>query len=271
MPRAWLWASFYVLLIPAAAAVLAVNANGFYDANLPREGGTHADEARFLRQLTETVDGAVARSGLGGGRHDQTVVLEPPQATEVVRGGGPPGTLAVELDALVRTHLDQGRRRVAVYDGGGLWLEIGPQEGELNADSADSRYIFGVQSTGTNGVGTVTLSKPLSALVTAAFPHLHGGQVPSLLVDHRIAAHFGNLIGAYQGNPADASGLYTRMLYVSATTITTLGLGDVQPVSGTARAWIAAEAVAGVLLAGLFLNAIARSVRAGAEDRRLGR
>jgi hypothetical protein len=49
---------------------------------------------------------------------------------------------------------------------------------------------------------------------------------------------------------------FWRMLYLSASTITTLGLGDVVPITGTARALIAMESVMGIVLIGLFLNAL---------------
>jgi hypothetical protein len=49
-----------------------------------------------------------------------------------------------------------------------------------------------------------------------------------------------------------------RMLYLSATTITTLGLGDITPVSDFARILIGLEAILGVITIGLFLNAVAQ-------------
>jgi hypothetical protein len=47
------------------------------------------------------------------------------------------------------------------------------------------------------------------------------------------------------------------MAYLSAVTVTTLGFGDVTPVSSLARALVAAEAVLGIVLIGLFVNAVA--------------
>ncbi|TBZ35965.1 two pore domain potassium channel family protein [Rhizobium leguminosarum bv. viciae] len=57
------------------------------------------------------------------------------------------------------------------------------------------------------------------------------------------------------------------MTYVSAVVITTLGLGDIVPISPMARTLVAAEAVIGILLAGLFLNALA-SQMSKREDRK---
>ena len=52
-----------------------------------------------------------------------------------------------------------------------------------------------------------------------------------------------------------------RMLYLSAITITTLGFGDITPVSESARMSIALEAVLGIVVIGLFLNSLAMRVR----------
>jgi hypothetical protein len=62
---------------------------------------------------------------------------------------------------------------------------------------------------------------------------------------------------AKRGFPSRTSGSYSRMLYLSAVTITTVGLGDILPISNRARLAVAAEAVMGVVLIGLFLNALA--------------
>jgi len=49
---------------------------------------------------------------------------------------------------------------------------------------------------------------------------------------------------------------FFRMLYLSSVTITTLGYGDIVPVSFFARFLIAAETILGVTFAGLFFNAV---------------
>ncbi len=46
-------------------------------------------------------------------------------------------------------------------------------------------------------------------------------------------------------------------LYLSVTTVTTLGLGDISPITDEAAVLIASECILGVICAGLFLNAIA--------------
>lgn len=60
-----------------------------------------------------------------------------------------------------------------------------------------------------------------------------------------------------RGTPAPASFGFGRYLYLSVVTITTLGFGDMVPVTDRARGLVAIEAIVGVILAGLFLNALA--------------
>lgn len=54
--------------------------------------------------------------------------------------------------------------------------------------------------------------------------------------------------------------LYFRMVYFSAVTITTLGYGDIAPISATSRLLVTLESVLGIVLIGLFLNSLAPKV-----------
>lgn len=53
-----------------------------------------------------------------------------------------------------------------------------------------------------------------------------------------------------------SSGNFVRMLYLSAVTITTLGFGDVVPMTTASRVLVSCEAILGIVLIGLFLNAL---------------
>ncbi len=60
-----------------------------------------------------------------------------------------------------------------------------------------------------------------------------------------------------EGDPSYASDSLWRMAYLSAMTITTVGFGDITPVSEAARILVALEAILGVVVVGLFLSALA--------------
>jgi hypothetical protein len=89
--------------------------------------------------------------------------------------------------------------------------------------------------------------------VIPAFPAGMVIRVPSTLTEDIIK--FSN---AKRGFPSQVDGQFVRMLYLSATTITTLGFGDIVPLTTPARLAISIEAVIGIVMMGLFLNAVSR-------------
>lgn len=66
---------------------------------------------------------------------------------------------------------------------------------------------------------------------------------------------------AVNGFPSRTSGSPIRMFYLSAVTITTLGYGDIVPLTGLTRSLIAFEAILGVVLIGLFLTALSYEMK----------
>jgi len=67
----------------------------------------------------------------------------------------------------------------------------------------------------------------------------------------------------WQGNPIAVSKAFPRMMYFSAMVLTTVGFGDIVPMTPLARLCVAAQAIIGIMLAGLFLNAIAHRASHG--------
>lgn len=272
--RAWVWGGLYVLTIPVAAAAFTISANGFVDPNLARESGTTQDVATLKRDLSEILDRKVEASKALFPPYAY-VGLEP-EVAQVVRGQGGPGTIAIDI--LSGAGLLSNPNVTA---SGPLWFQIGPLQGySPNNSGRPATYDYQVQPVGPDGFGSESIPKPLDRIVAADFGKhsafivgVPGKVNPSALgldLPGNVSQVIQDLLGSYEGKPADASGLYWRMLYVSATTITTLGIGDIQPVSNTARVLLTAEAVSGVLLAGLFLNAIGRSVRESRGSRTKG-
>jgi hypothetical protein len=80
---------------------------------------------------------------------------------------------------------------------------------------------------------------------------------PALALNRQEDLQFRNYLQGIRGDPSSVSGHFWRMAYLSAVVITTLGLGDIVPITWQARILVASEAIAGIVLAGLFLNALA--------------
>jgi len=68
------------------------------------------------------------------------------------------------------------------------------------------------------------------------------------------------------GFPDKATGSFARLLYFSAITQSTLGYGDIVPISDVARFWVSIQSVAGIILIGLFLNNIANKASKKKND-----
>jgi hypothetical protein len=86
--------------------------------------------------------------------------------------------------------------------------------------------------------------------------HVFAG-MPIAHLPFRERVLIANYLDGYGGDPTSFSGSFWRMLYFSVVVITTVGFGDIVPMTGAARALVAVEAMIGVLLVGLFLNSIA--------------
>ncbi len=74
---------------------------------------------------------------------------------------------------------------------------------------------------------------------------------------------------ALEGFPSYSSGNFERMFYLSAVTITTVGYGDIVPITPKARLLISIEAIWGIILIGLFLNSLANRVFRNKKDETL--
>lgn len=66
---------------------------------------------------------------------------------------------------------------------------------------------------------------------------------------------------AKDGYAGRATGSFWRMVYLSTVTITTVGYGDIVPITTMARTLVAAEAVLGIVVIGLYLNALSQRFR----------
>jgi hypothetical protein len=61
---------------------------------------------------------------------------------------------------------------------------------------------------------------------------------------------------AHTGQPSRKNGLIIRSLYLSVVTTTTLGYGDIVPLTSLARLLVAIQTILGVVITAVFLNAL---------------
>ena len=83
----------------------------------------------------------------------------------------------------------------------------------------------------------------------------------TLQINQSLSNDLNNFASAVRGFPAHVEGQFWRLLYFSGTTVTTLGFGDIVPLTTRARLAVLCESILGILLMGLFLNALGREIK----------
>jgi hypothetical protein len=80
--------------------------------------------------------------------------------------------------------------------------------------------------------------------------------VERLRLSPELRQRVDNYTQAERGFPHSATGTFSRMLYLSWITITTVGYGDIVPMSTRARMLVGVEATFGIILLGLLVNSV---------------
>lgn len=253
------WGSIYILVIPLAAlAFWSLPQGSFYDSNLTREPGYQNDLNALAPELTSAIRKQESltypgRSPLPPLNFDGVYY---PLAIDSVTVY--PGAVQIDSSGAVSITIMYSGVHAPVSDGvqvtipGNAEAAVG-----INGVSAGQRdYIVSYSSgAGTDSVPSLSDLLPQEGETGYAVPN---PSVSAMWVSPSVASAISRVSSAGQGDPKEASGLYIRMCYFSAITITTLGFGDITPVTSDARTLVGVEAVLGVVLMGLFLNAVAQ-------------
>jgi hypothetical protein len=249
-----LWGIAYLSLIPLFAGIYAAQGAGsFHDSNIAHEEGRAQDIMHLRQALTTAIStrlphhhwheggmqfsiASVAVERLKLGRHGRIIL----QVTGSFHSVGRP-TVPGGFSELIAMYLNPiGVSASAAGTDFGLSVVLlnrfAPSNGEM--------------------VPFFPYAPPLRALFQSF------QKQPFLTVPGRTYELLSHIYYGKSGDPAYVSGGWWRMVYLSAVTVTTLGFGDITPVSQTARLFVALEAVLGVVLIGVFLSRLAIRVRA---------
>jgi hypothetical protein len=268
--RPRVWALTYILLIPFAGLVFValLPAGSFYDSNLIREPSFKQDLATSAAMLESAIQGqenddtGVQLPELSWSFNGTIVTLDrqtvyvPPESVSVdnsgnltfaIAGYGRSNSSAPPIDYFIETvtlsHILHYQIGSTPYYSNGVFYK------GYTASLASAYGAYGESQ------------PPLDILL----PDTDGGSALSatssiLYVPSSSTSDIDHLLTASQGDPKGTSWpqFYIKMCYFSAVTITTLGFGDITPVTSLARALTGLLAVSGVVLIGLFLNAVAQ-------------
>jgi Ion channel len=87
-----------------------------------------------------------------------------------------------------------------------------------------------------------------------------------IYISSNLRRKIDNFRDALDGFPQKSTGDFERMFYLSAVTITTLGYGDIVPITPITRILIWIEATSGVFIVGLFFNSLASQINLKARQ-----
>lgn len=259
----------YLCLMPIFATVYAelLPSGSFHDSNLEREPSHFADRDKLETALADTI-----RAG---------TLTKPWTTPRPPNGSTTLPTKEAIIPASVRVDDLRISRQMATFTVSCLVSAILPSHSRgfalfsqrvranlkdviTDPDVFRLPTLVSVSASGAQG-GSVWLHgrMPLRRLFRPATPQ--GTPAPNgdgwILMRNALYAAILRFRNAEQGDASSASSRWLRMLYFSATAVTTLGFGDITPVTTMARTWVTAEALLGIVLIGLFLNALA--LRAG--------
>jgi hypothetical protein len=233
----------------------------FHDSNIKRESGLADDASRLRDDLTTAIKARIEpASWTVAGTHVRLAKASV-QVQRIKHIDG--GRLLVELTA---TYSGSGKRTGDVAGRLVQWVRL-ITEGRMGVREPGRAPLLGYPVAYSDPDGNPA-SPPLpTPPLEVVFPlpagafQPSGGGAGALLVPARVFERLARFFNAAEGDPTYASGLWMRMAYFSAVTVTTLGFGDVTPVSSGARIAIALEAILGIIFVGLFLNALAYRAR----------
>ena len=272
-----LWASLYILMIPLAGFIFWTLPSGsFYDSNLTREAGFKQDLATAAGLLGSAIQKQEHGEATDHPLPDPTWDLYGIKVTMYPASVNVPvADFSVDTSGNVELIIQgwaQSSQPSSAFVTGNLGDPVTLETGSppsMTSQLGSTQLIgypvtfvtssaaspFAPSSGASNSDGQIPLDVLLPGVggETAINP-----DASVIWMSPSTASVIERLSAAGVGDPKEASGLFVRMCYFSATTITTLGFGDITPVSTEARVLAAAEAVLGVVIVGLFLNAVAQ-------------
>jgi len=240
----WVFALMYLLMIPAFAGIFASFGDEFYQETARHEEYIKSDAESILSALHQSMVIRFAEE-YGSTVHPNIpsinwnhISLSDLQYS--------PGTFSFALgvgrggdkDRLPTTALPL---RLSLF-----WPRTNP------SDSSAKMYALGTEL----GMAGASLMRELFPIDRAYSKEQQERGMGFVVIPDSLERQLLAWEEAWRGFPARSADQYWGFLYLSAVTIATVGFGDIVPVTTRARLWIAAEAVLGIIVVGLFLNSL---------------
>lgn len=245
------FAFVYIGMIPFYALVYAKLPRSFYHSTVLYEEAVKRDALTLEEDLQDAIKNGLRAHAEN---HDRPGSWEiDPSSIHVWGGNVNDGIYSFDL-----TFSAQSPEKKSVLNG--FHVQLFPYLTTSLNDRAGS-HEFMLTAAGPSGIG-IRLSDICPRTAASARIDMSaawGGDLQGYVVlNYAAQERLRGYLDAQAGFPSGASGNFARMLYLSAITITTVGFGDIVPLTNTARLLVASEAILGIIVIGFFLNAVTR-------------
>ncbi len=239
--RPIVWGLLYLLMIPAFALVYGLAAGSFYQTSATHEPSYLDNEFKVEEAVAQGASRNVSSQALHN-KCRTCVLLKTADGLNVTANGT---DLLVTIGFPTETNT------------GDVTVQVDIPEDSLPSpyDTAGG-FVYLPYST----ISTAnTIAGEGSSASLQLFEQYTNTKInPDMPIASAEMASIQQLADAAQGTVGGLPDQFLRMLYFSAVSATTLGFGDIVPVTAVSRSLVTFEAVLGVVFIGLFLNALAR-------------
>jgi len=247
-----IYAIAYLVLIPVFAGIYTLFARDFYHSTIQYEQVLDDEADRLLNDLRQTLQATYkAAHGSEIGRRDgwlldiRSISLHSLRVEEDTISFGLVAEFFTADSLPIQVNLDPQVK-----------MPLRPMIRKTTRDGTSTDY------------WAITIDTPAFHLegyksppVRMIFARPSGDMVGTLLLlstSRTLTTKITSFVEATRGFPSRIGGGYARMLYLSTVTITTLGYGDILPLTSRARLLVALESILGIVVIGLFLNSLSR-------------
>ncbi len=250
----YIWAALYLAEIPCFGLAYSMMDRAFYSPNIKLERSYSNDAAQVADIICDLYNNRVEFKGIDLTDSSVLETEEHPSESQA--------EYAEEVKN-VKGYKFSCNPPVGVSGPNDQRLIV---DADMNDDAHQSLYLARIDvDLLTDGIASLSVySEPFSEDSVAAYPVIGSRdyEVSSMIFEQRPSENVLEKLQRFtegdSGFTSDVSDNLSRMIYFSAVTITTLGFGDIVPVTPMARWMVTAEAVSGVVLVGLFLNSLTR-------------
>jgi hypothetical protein len=238
--RPIIWGLLYLSLIPAFAVIYVSKADSFYQVSATHEPSYPDIESRVVQ--------AVA---LGASRGiDEQALVDNLNSSQL---GGAYGLRATANSTDILATLELNTESKA----GDVAVQVDIPEYSI---PPPNYVVDNLVSVPYSIVSTTKLSVESGSGPSLQLFEQYTNRTPTPTLSLTLAEldSVQQLSNAAQGLVGGLPDQFSRMLYFSAVVATTLGFGDITPVTILSRSLVTLEAVLGVVFVGLFLNSLAR-------------